>query len=87
MDILISNLLSALIFDIGKWSNWKYANTRFGQYLKKSKNGFSNVLTKSDLAGVGYIFCPKKLLLKPNFLKYAQVLVVACRKPKSNIAR
>ena len=28
MDILISNLLSELIFDFGKWSNWKYANTR-----------------------------------------------------------
>ena len=24
MDILISNLLSELIFDFGKWSNWKY---------------------------------------------------------------
>ena len=23
MDILISNLLSESIFDIGKWSNWK----------------------------------------------------------------
>ena len=28
MDILISNLLSKSIFDFGKWSNWKYANTR-----------------------------------------------------------
>ena len=27
MDILISNLLSELIFDFGKWSNCKYANT------------------------------------------------------------
>ena len=27
MDILISNLLSESIFDFGKWSNWKYANT------------------------------------------------------------
>ena len=28
MDILISNLLSELILDFGKWSNGKYANTR-----------------------------------------------------------
>ena len=28
MDILISNLLSKLIFDFGKWSNWKYTYTR-----------------------------------------------------------
>ena len=28
MDILIWNPLSESIFDFGKWSNWKYANTR-----------------------------------------------------------
>ena len=28
MDILIWNMLSESIFDFGKWSNWKYANTR-----------------------------------------------------------
>ena len=28
MDILISNLLLKSIFNFGKWSNWKYANTR-----------------------------------------------------------
>ena len=27
MDLLILNLLSKLILDFGKWSNWKYANT------------------------------------------------------------
>ena len=29
---------------------------RFGQYLKKSKNGFPIAFSKSDLTGVGYIF-------------------------------
>ena len=34
MDILISNLLSKSIFAFGKWSNWKYANTRIWVLLK-----------------------------------------------------
>jgi hypothetical protein len=33
MDILILNLLSKLIFDFGKWSNGKYANTRIRVFL------------------------------------------------------
>ena len=35
MYILISNLLSELIFDFGKWSNWKYANRRRWYFLQK----------------------------------------------------
>ena len=42
-----------------------------------------NVFSKSYLAGVGYIFWPKKFLQKPNFPKYAYVLVVTFRKLKS----
>ena len=121
MDILISNLLSESIFDFGKGSNWKYANTRicvfsvwplpevenwfwkqiwnenvhisivnffvksFGQYLNKSKYGFSIVFSKIDSAWVGFYFWQKNILVKPNTLKYAQVWVAACR--KSNSAR
>ena len=43
MDILISNLLSEA-FNFGKWSNWKYANTRICVFfvwpLPKVKNWF-----------------------------------------------
>ena len=44
MDILIWFLLSESIFDFGKWSHWKYANTRFCVFLvsplPKVKNWF-----------------------------------------------
>ena len=43
----------------------------FGQYLKKSKNGFPIVFSKSDLTGVGSLFLRKKILKKPNTPKYA----------------
>ena len=33
MDILISNLLSELIYDFGKWSNWKYAYFQFDNLM------------------------------------------------------
>ena len=33
MDIIIQNLLSKSIFDLRKWSNWKYANTRICVFL------------------------------------------------------
>ena len=33
MDILISNLLSELVLDFGKWPNKKYANTRICVFL------------------------------------------------------
>ena len=39
---------------------------RFGRYLKKVKNGFPIVFSKSDLTGVGYIFWQKFLFKKPN---------------------
>ena len=92
MDILISNLFLELIFDFGKWSNWKYANTRFtpsrsqnfilkedlkwecpyynykknverfGQYLKKSKNGFPNVVSNLARKGSGVYFHARVLI-------------------------
>ena len=44
MDIFISNLLSKSIFNFGKWSNWKYANTHISVFsvwpLPKVKNWF-----------------------------------------------
>ena len=44
MDILILNLPSESFFDFGKWSNWKYANTRICIFLvwprPKVKNWF-----------------------------------------------
>ena len=85
MDNLIWNLLLESIFDVKKWSNWKYAITGIcvfsvrllpklkklipkadlewecpyiifvlfcsksvGQYLKRQKNGFTLVFSKSD---------------------------------------
>ena len=93
MDIFISSLLLESIFDFGIWNENVYISIlifflkSFGPYLKKWKNWFPNVFSKSDLAGVGYIFMLKIFLKKPNFLKYAHVLVVACRKLKSNSAR
>ena len=53
----------------------------FGHDQKMFKSGFSFILSKSDLGG-GDILCEKKILKKPNILKYAQVLVVTC--PKLN---
>ena len=62
---------------------WIFFLDRFGQYLKKSKNGFPIVFSKGDLTGVGSLFLLKKFLKKQHFPKYALVLVVACRKLKS----
>ena len=42
---------------------------RFGQYLKKSKNGFPIVFSKSDLTGIGYIFWPNFFSEKAKHLK------------------
>ena len=58
--------------------NTENMQIRVFAYLKKSKSGFLIAFSKSDLAGVGYIFGRKIFLKKPNFLKYAQ----ACRKLK-----
>ena len=62
MDILISNLLSKSIFDSGKWSNWKYANTCncvFSVwplfYFKKSKMDFPLYFQKVMLLWQGLI--------------------------------
>ena len=50
MDILISKLLWESIVDFGKWSNWKYANTRpFKWYLgnyQNPKNKMSKLVKK-----------------------------------------
>ena len=44
MDILILNLFLGLIFDFGKWSNWKYTSKRIGVFsvlpLPEVKNLF-----------------------------------------------
>ena len=34
----------------------KFSLKVFGQYLKKSKNGFPIIFSKNDLIGVGFIF-------------------------------
>ena len=62
MDILIANLLSELIFDFGKWSNWKYANTRICVVsvwpLPEVKNLFRNQIWNENV----YITILKKKL-------------------------
>ena len=40
--------------------NSKFFLERFGQYLRKSKNGFPIVFSKSDLTGVGSNLLQKK---------------------------
>ena len=53
--------------------------------MDKYKNwNFSSFVLDTQL-GVGYIFCQKKILKRPNIPKYAQVLVVTCRKLKSKV--
>ena len=52
MDILISNLLSESIFDVGKWSNWKYANTRicvFSVWLPEVENWFRKQICNKNV--------------------------------------
>ena len=51
MGLLFSNLfcLSELIFDFGKWSNWKYANKRICVFVfvfVKSKTDFESRFEK-----------------------------------------
>ena len=53
------------------------------RYFKKSKTGFPIAFSKSDLTLVGFYFWRKNYLTKPDTQVYAQVLVVTCRKFKS----
>ena len=54
----------------------KFFLERFGQYLKKRKNGFSILFSKCDLAGWDTFFHRNFFLKKPNTSECAQVLVV-----------
>ena len=62
MDIFISNLLLELIFDFGKWSNWKYTNMRICIFsvwpLPEVKNWFWKQIWNENV----YINIPKKKL-------------------------
>ena len=53
MDILIWNMLSESIFDSGKWSNWKYANTRICIFsvwpLPEVENGFRKQISNENV--------------------------------------
>ena len=46
MDILFSNLLLESIFDFGKWSNWKYANTHICVFSVRPLPEVKNLLRK-----------------------------------------
>ena len=56
-------------------------------YILMSNLLSESIFDFSVLTGVGSHFLPKIFLKTPNFLKFAQVLVVACRKDDSNSAR
>jgi hypothetical protein len=65
----------------------KFFFEAFWSIFKKVKKWISHCIFKKWFDWGRYIFWPKKILKRPNFPKYAYVLVVACRKPKSNSAR
>ena len=56
---------------------------RFGQYFKKSRNGFPIVFSKYDLAGGegAFLINKQENLKKQNTPKYTQDLVVTWAKP------
>ena len=60
MDHLISNLLSKLIFDNGKWSNWKYANTQSCVFSCLTTSQSQKLIPKADLRRSIFLF--KKIL-------------------------
>ena len=55
MDLLISKLLSKSILDVGKWSNWKYANT-YLHIFSLTTSGSPKLISKAVLKWEGPYF-------------------------------
>ena len=89
MDILISNLLSEPIFNFGKWSNWKCANTHICVFsvlpLPKVENWFREQIWNENVKisflkiFFGMFWSVFKKIKKMDFPLYFQKVMLLCQ--------